>query len=152
MEAQGFLAVMEVRSALLDRIGERQKEDAELLDILEKLERREPFPHDGRYSVDKKSCLIRDGRLCVPVLDDILEEVLAESHRFRMTIHLGGDKMYRDMKRIFYWPGMKRKVAEYVPGCLTCQRVKAEQGKTGRIIITIRDTDLEMGADFDGLY
>ena len=61
-------------------------------------------------------------------MDDILEEVLAESHRSRMTIHPGGDKMYRDMKRIFYWPGMKRKVAEYVPGCLTCQRVKVEQG------------------------
>jgi len=113
VEVQGFFAVMEVRPALLDRIGEMQKEDAKLLDILEKLEKGGPFPHDGRYSVDKKGWLRRDGRLCIPVLVDILEEVLAESHRFRMTIHLGGDKMYMDMKRIFYWPGMKRKVAEY---------------------------------------
>jgi len=102
IEAQGFLAVMEVRPALLDRIGERQKGDAKLLDILENLEKGEPFSHDGRYLVDKKGWLRRDGRLCVPVLDDILEEVLAKSHRSRMTIHPGGDKMYKDMKRIFY--------------------------------------------------
>jgi len=137
MEAQGFLAVMEVRPILLGRIEERQKEDAKILDILDKLERGEPFPHDGRYSVDKKGCLRRDGRLCVPVLNDILEEVLAESHLSRMTIHSGGDKMYRDMKRIFYGPGMKKKVAEYVAACLTCQRVKAEQGKPGGLLLPL---------------
>jgi len=89
MEAQWFLTVMEVRPALLDRIGGRQKKDAKLLDIFEKLERGKPFSHDGRHSVGKKGWLRRDGRLCVPVLDDILEEVLAESHRSRMTIHPG---------------------------------------------------------------
>jgi len=129
--------VMEVRTALLDRTGERQKEDVKLLDILEKLEKGKPFSHDGTYSVDTKGWLRRDERLCAPVLDDILEEVLAENHRSRMTIHPQGDKMYRDMKRIFYWPGMKRKVTEYVVGCLTCQRVKAEQGNPGGLLLPL---------------
>jgi len=39
MEAQGFLAMMEVRPALLDRIGGRQKVDAKSLDIFDKLEK-----------------------------------------------------------------------------------------------------------------
>jgi len=108
-----------------------------LLDIFVRLEKGEPFSHDGRYSVDLKGWLRRDGRLCIPVLDDILEEVLAESHRSRITIHPGGDKTYRDMKRIFYWPGMKNKVVEYVAGCLTCQRVKAEQGKPGGLLLPL---------------
>lgn len=43
-----------------------------------------------------------------------------------MTIHSDGDKMYRDMKRIFYWGGMKKDVEEFVAKYLICQRVKAE--------------------------
>ena len=38
----------------------------------------------------------------------------------------GGTKMFRDMKRTFWWAGMKRDVGEYVSRCLTCQQVKAE--------------------------
>jgi len=45
--------------------------------------------------------------------------------------------MYRDIKRIFYGPGMKKKVAEYVAECLTCQRVKAEQGKSGGLLLPL---------------
>ena len=34
--------------------------------------------------------------------------------------------MYQDLKRLFWWPGMKRDVVKYVEKCLTCQRIKAE--------------------------
>ena len=44
------------------------------------------------------------------VLDDaaLRKELLQESHRSRFTIHPGGTKMYRDMRRTFWWEGMKR--------------------------------------------
>jgi len=66
-----------------------------------------------------------------------LKEVLAESHHFRMTNHSRGDKMHKDIKRIFYWPGMKRKVAKYVVECLTCQRIKVEQGKLRGLLLPL---------------
>ena len=34
--------------------------------------------------------------------------------------------MYQDMKRTFWWPNMKREVAEHAAHYLTCQQVKAE--------------------------
>ena len=34
--------------------------------------------------------------------------------------------MYQNVKRHFWWPSMKREIAEYVTRCLTCQQVKAE--------------------------
>jgi len=120
---------------LMDTIGQRPKEDEMLLDIFGRLVRHKPFPHDDRYSVDGRGWLKTYGRLYVPILEDILEEVLLESHCSRMTIHPRGDKMYRNMKRVFYWSGMKRKVTEYVSKCLPCQRVKAEQEKPGGLLL-----------------
>nr|GEV10899.1 retrotransposable element Tf2 [Tanacetum cinerariifolium] len=38
----------------------------------------------------------------------------------------GSDKMYQDMKRLYWWPNMKANIATYVSKCLTCAKVKAE--------------------------
>ncbi|GKE17139.1 putative reverse transcriptase domain-containing protein [Tanacetum coccineum] len=35
------------------------------------------------------------------------------------------DKMYHDLKKLYWWPNMKAIIAEYVGKCLTCSRVKA---------------------------
>jgi hypothetical protein len=34
--------------------------------------------------------------------------------------------MYPDMKRLFWWPGMKKDIVEFVSKCLTCQNIKVE--------------------------
>ena len=39
--------------------------------------------------------------------------------------------MYRDLKRNFWWPGMKREVADYVVRCATFQLVKVEHQRPG---------------------
>ena len=39
--------------------------------------------------------------------------------------------MYQDMKRMYWWQGMKRDVASFVAKCLTCQQVKFEHQKPG---------------------
>ena len=49
-----------------------------------------------------------------------------EAHGFKYTVHPGTTKMYRDLRRNFLWPGMKREVVDYVAKCMTCQLVKAE--------------------------
>ncbi|GKA89288.1 putative reverse transcriptase domain-containing protein [Tanacetum coccineum] len=42
------------------------------------------------------------------------------------SIHPGSDKMYQDMKKLYWWPNMKANIATYVSKCLTCAKVKAE--------------------------
>ena len=39
--------------------------------------------------------------------------------------------MYRDLKRNFWWLGMKRGVVDYVARCATCQLVKVEHQRCG---------------------
>ncbi|XP_074318776.1 uncharacterized protein LOC141655605 [Silene latifolia] len=65
---------------------------------------------------------------------EAMGEVMVEGgkKRFHMGSD-GGDKLYKDLKKTFWWPKMKKEVAEFVARCLVCQRVKGEhkrqQGK-----------------------
>ncbi|GJV50449.1 putative reverse transcriptase domain-containing protein, partial [Tanacetum coccineum] len=40
--------------------------------------------------------------------------IMDETHTSRYSIHLGADKIYYDLRDLYWWPGMKREVAEYV--------------------------------------
>jgi hypothetical protein len=65
-------------------------------------------------------------RLCVPDITSIRELILKEAHETAYSIHPGSKKMYQDLKKRFWWYGMKREIAEYVARCDSCQRIKAE--------------------------
>ena len=67
---------------------------------------------------DEDSAIRFQHRVCVPDLVDVREHVLAEAHRSRFSIHPGNTKMYQDLKRSFWWSGMKKDVADYVSRCL----------------------------------
>ncbi|GJU20463.1 putative reverse transcriptase domain-containing protein [Tanacetum coccineum] len=75
------------------------------------------------------------------------ENIKAENLRgmdkaFEYSIHPGSDKMYQDLKKLYWWPNMKAIIAEYVGKCLTCSRVKAEYRLTkSAYFIPTRATD-----------
>nr|GEY67056.1 reverse transcriptase domain-containing protein [Tanacetum cinerariifolium] len=47
----------------------------------------------------------------------------------------GSDKMYQDLKKLYWWPNMKAIIVEYVSKCLTCSRVKVECQKPSGLLI-----------------
>nr|GEW94967.1 reverse transcriptase domain-containing protein [Tanacetum cinerariifolium] len=47
----------------------------------------------------------------------------------------GSDKMYQDLKKLYWWPNMKAIIIEYVSKCLTCSKVKAECQKPSGLLI-----------------
>ncbi|KAA3469742.1 DNA/RNA polymerases superfamily protein [Gossypium australe] len=51
---------------------------------------------------------------------------LYEAHIGIMSIHPGSNKMYNDLKKMYWWLGMKRDISEFVSKCLICQQVKAK--------------------------
>ncbi|GJZ22189.1 putative reverse transcriptase domain-containing protein [Tanacetum coccineum] len=55
--------------------------------------------------------------------------VMHESHKSKYSIHPGSNKMYQDLKLLYWWPNMKADIAMYVSKCLTCAKVKAEHQK-----------------------
>ncbi|GJY03721.1 putative reverse transcriptase domain-containing protein, partial [Tanacetum coccineum] len=73
-----------------------------------------------------------DGTLCLndrswlPCYGDLRTVIMHESHKSKYSIHPGSDKMYQDMKKLYWWPNMKADIATYVSKCLTCAKVKAK--------------------------
>nr|GEV86531.1 putative reverse transcriptase domain-containing protein [Tanacetum cinerariifolium] len=45
------------------------------------------------------------------------------------------DKMYQDMKKLYWWPNMKADIATYVSKCLTCLKVKAKHKKPSGLLV-----------------
>ncbi|GJW31922.1 putative reverse transcriptase domain-containing protein [Tanacetum coccineum] len=65
-------------------------------------------------------------RIWVPLVGDTRIVLMNEAHSTRYSIHSGADKMYYDLRYMFWWPGMKKDIATHVSRCLTCLKVKAE--------------------------
>nr|GEZ68760.1 reverse transcriptase domain-containing protein [Tanacetum cinerariifolium] len=58
-----------------------------------------------------------------------------ESHKSKYSIHPGSDKMYQDLKRLYWWPNMKAEIATYVSKCLTCAKLKIEYQKPSGLLV-----------------
>ncbi|GKE54542.1 putative reverse transcriptase domain-containing protein, partial [Tanacetum coccineum] len=82
-----------------------------------------------------------DGTLClnnrswVPCFGDLRTLIMHESHKSKYSIHPGSDKMYQDLKQLYWWPNMKANIATYVSKCLTCSKVKAKHQKPSGLLV-----------------
>ncbi|GJV83425.1 putative reverse transcriptase domain-containing protein [Tanacetum coccineum] len=85
-------------------------------------------PHaDGTLCLNNRSWLTCYG--------DLRTLVMHESHKSKYSIHPGSDKMYQDLKQLYWWPNMKANIATYVSKCLTCSKVKTEHQKPSCLLV-----------------
>ena len=73
-------------------------------------------------------------RLCVPNVQSIRELILKEAHESAYSIHPGSEKMYQDLKKKFWWYGMKREITKHVAISDSCQRIKAEHQRPAGLL------------------
>ncbi|GJX29516.1 putative reverse transcriptase domain-containing protein [Tanacetum coccineum] len=91
--------------------------------------------------MDKSFEIRPDGTRCIknrswlPLFGGLRDLIMHESHKSKYSIHPGSDKMYHDIKKLYWWPNMKAIIAEYVSKCLTCSRVKAECQKPSGLLV-----------------
>ncbi|GJZ31465.1 putative reverse transcriptase domain-containing protein [Tanacetum coccineum] len=82
---------------------------------------------------DRTLCL--NNRSWILCFGDLRVLIMHESHKSKCSIHPGSDKMYQDLKKLYWWPNMKAEIATYVSKCLTCAKVKAEYQKPSGLLV-----------------
>ncbi|GKA03431.1 putative reverse transcriptase domain-containing protein [Tanacetum coccineum] len=65
----------------------------------------------------------------IPSVGGIRRLIMDEAHTSNYSVHPGADKMYYNLRDLYWWPGMKKDIAEYVSKCLTCSKIKAKHQK-----------------------
>nr|GEY14315.1 putative reverse transcriptase domain-containing protein [Tanacetum cinerariifolium] len=82
---------------------------------------------------DGTLCL--NGRSWLPCYGDLQTVIMQESYKSKYSIHPGSNKMYQDMKKLYWWPNMKADIATYVSKCLTCAKIKAEHQRPSGLLV-----------------
>ncbi|XP_070032351.1 uncharacterized protein [Nicotiana tomentosiformis] len=86
------------------------------LDDLHLLVLRETVLQGGAKEVTnwEDGVLRLQGGLCVPNVDGLREIFLEGAHSSRYYIHTGATKMYRDLRKHYWWGKTKKDIVEYV--------------------------------------
>ncbi|GJU71947.1 putative reverse transcriptase domain-containing protein [Tanacetum coccineum] len=92
---------------------------------------------------------ILNGRSWLPCYGDLRTVIMHESHKSKYSIHPGSEKMYQDVKKLYWWPNMKADIATYVSKCLTCESVKAEHQRQSGLMV--KHVDASNGSRETGL-
>ncbi|GJU62588.1 retrotransposon protein, putative, ty3-gypsy subclass [Tanacetum coccineum] len=103
-----------IKAAQLEALKEENREGERITSYIPYLEE------------DNQGIKTRQGRIYIPFRSNVKELLLEEAHKSKYSIHPGATKMYLDLKRNYWWPGMKRDCVKYVEKYLTCLKVKAE--------------------------
>nr|GFB20907.1 putative reverse transcriptase domain-containing protein [Tanacetum cinerariifolium] len=74
-------------------------------------------------------------RSWLPCYGDLRTVIMHESHKSKYSIHPGSDKIYQDIKKLYWWPNMKADITTYVSKCWTCVKVKAEHQKQSGLLV-----------------
>ncbi|KAM1242836.1 hypothetical protein ACFX2G_035146 [Malus domestica] len=121
-----LIASFQVRPILLDRVLEAQRNDTESQELIQVVSdgRRKDF-----WIKDPDGILMQGDQMFVPSVEELKKDILDEAHISAYAMHPGSTKMYHTIRHFYYWPGMKREIAEYVSRCAICQQVKAERKK-----------------------
>nr|GEW81781.1 putative reverse transcriptase domain-containing protein [Tanacetum cinerariifolium] len=94
-----------LKAKILEAQGEASKDLKAPAEWLRGLERHFKKRDDGEiYFFD---------RVWIPSVGGIRKLIMDEAHTSRYSVHPGTDKMYYDLKDLYWWPGMKRDIAEY---------------------------------------
>nr|GEX45453.1 putative reverse transcriptase domain-containing protein [Tanacetum cinerariifolium] len=114
---------------------------SQILEAQTKAIKEENIKAENLRGIDKAFKISLDGTRCIknkiwlPLFGNLRDLIIRESHKSKYSIHPGSDKMYQDLKKLYWWPNIKAIIAEYVGKRLTCSRFKAECQKPSGLLV-----------------
>ena len=91
------LANMRVQPTLIERIIVAQNDDPQLMKIKNSVE----AGVQSEFKIHDDGSLRFENRICIPNDSVLKHEILQEAHQTGYTVHPGGTKMYRDLKKMY---------------------------------------------------
>nr|GEX87681.1 putative reverse transcriptase domain-containing protein [Tanacetum cinerariifolium] len=91
--------------------------------------------------MDKSFEIRLDGTHCIknqswlPIFGNLRDLIMHESHKSKYSIHPSSEKMYQDLKKLYWWPNIRQSSLNMLATCLTCSRVKAECQKPSGLLV-----------------
>ncbi|XP_070007186.1 uncharacterized protein [Nicotiana sylvestris] len=107
-EPSRVLACVVTQSSLLGKIKARQFDDPHLAALRETVLQ----GISKEVSIGEDGILQLQGHLCVPNIDGLRERILEEAYSSRHSIHLNATKMYRDLRKYYWWRRMKKDIVQ----------------------------------------
>ncbi|KAJ4977200.1 hypothetical protein NE237_002306 [Protea cynaroides] len=128
-----MFATLKIIPDIVDEVKTAIKSDPYLRTVQEDIEKGRTNPE---FTLDEGKVLKYKGRICVPEIEslNIKHQLMKEAHTTIYSIHPGSTKMYHDLKKLYWWRGMKVDVAKFVSQCLNCQKVKAERQRPAGLL------------------
>nr|GEW78243.1 reverse transcriptase domain-containing protein [Tanacetum cinerariifolium] len=124
---KGLGAILMQKEKILNtQVEARKEENYETKDLGGMIKNLEPHA-DGTLCLRNRSWILYFG--------DLRTLIVHDSHKSKYSINPGLDKMYQDLKKLYWWPNMKAKIATYVSKCLTYAKVKAECQKPSGLLV-----------------
>jgi hypothetical protein len=117
--SSGTLNCISVAPTLHEQINMAQNSDKGVQVIKEMLEQK--VDKYNCFRQDRKGVLWFEDRLVVPKNPELRQKILDEAHLSKFSMHPGSNKMYHDLRSLYWWTRMKREIAKYVSECNTCQ-------------------------------
>ena len=110
----------------MEQLKEEAQKDLEYKFLWQQMEDDKKQGKTSEYGKNEDQVLTFCGRIYVPSHEGLKELILNEFHRSNYTGHPGYQKMLTTIRKVYYWPGMHKNIAEYLSKCLECRQVKVE--------------------------
>ncbi|CEL52813.1 hypothetical protein RSOLAG1IB_11158 [Rhizoctonia solani AG-1 IB] len=115
------------------RIEKYLDQDKSLTEILEFFQHKSTAPPSVKrgfkdYKMEA-GLLFYQGRILVPNVNELREELLRIYHDSPMAGHPGQQQTLELLSRAYYWPGIRANIYLHVDGCKTCQRIRLPKPK-----------------------
>nr|GEY73541.1 putative reverse transcriptase domain-containing protein [Tanacetum cinerariifolium] len=121
-----------VADALSSRIEAMKPKNFKAEDV-ESMIRKDLLKEKLELHADRTVCL--NNRSWLSCYGDLRTLIMHESYKSKYSVHPVSDKMYQDMKKLYWWPNMKVDIATYVSKCLTCLKIKSDHQKPSGLLV-----------------
>ncbi|GJT37839.1 putative reverse transcriptase domain-containing protein [Tanacetum coccineum] len=128
--------------------------DSQILEGQVEARKEENYETEDLYGIIKKleqranETLCLNGRSWIPCFGDLREFIMNESHKLKYSLHPGSDKMYQDLKKLYWWADYEGMEETDSMKKLMRQYLKEVVSRHGVPVLIVSDQDSKFTSHF----